>query len=871
MSGSERDKDTPPGASGSDDQPTTPYPTPKSAAAVSAWDSTAPSWRQLATRFEILGELGRGGMGIVLKARDRETGEVVALKALKPEIAADSAVVERFKNELRLARKITHKNVCRTYDLHRFGEVAVIAMEYVEGESLRQGLRRYAPLSVRKGTEFGRQICGALAEAHAQGIVHRDLKPENVMLDESGQIKVMDFGIARSVDVGTTATGSIVGTPAYMAPEQAVGKPVDHRADIYALGLMLYEMFTGALPFGGDSPVAVAFKQVHETPPRPRELEPTLPEHIEQAILKCLEKDPAQRFKSVAELEAALTATPTPQPVAVEAREIALPAHLTRWQRSDWLLVAAAVVGLALFFPSFNRTSLAPRSKVTFDRSAFLRLAREYSQRLGAPLVTVRSIFVKDSDEVYDYVAKRGGPQAALELANGPVRYWEWGIRGEEETSPGELSLASNIRMDNRGALTRFRSFSQGMGPSEKVSLEQGKPLAEKALSDFLNCDPTHLTFGNAKYDDPEHLNTSFNWFDSADYHGLRKSYSVSFVGRQIGALEDSFVFLPDSPVQERADWLLLVQVAPMPSFLFLVLLPLGLLQRHRVDLSARWRVLTSICAFVACAWFLWGVETEVGPAAFLWKVFSVFLGLAGGLLAFCVSVALERAIRKAGGEKVASLPRLFDRSSATEPCGLSILRGSLLGVAVLGLDTSLVWVGNTFLGMRLDSTTHIVLRGAEFLISPLSGVGVAIYALFNALVIVTVVVFFTCVLTRWFRRRHHALLLGAALSALCLVNPAITLGAVQPYDLKLILLFADCLVLVWTFARFDLLTLGWAAFTFALCWENYTLLVMFEPIGSVQQWVAFAIWGVVVLGAAAITFQSSLRAAQRRLAAALE
>ncbi len=183
-------------------------------------------------------------MGIVYRARDRETNEIVALKVLKPEIANRPGLIDRFKTELRLARKITHKNVCRSYDLHRFGETVVIAMEYVEGDSLRAALNRPGGVSLRGGMNWASQVCAALAEAHTQGIVHRDLKPENIVIDRSGQAKVMDFGIARSIDT-TTTTGVMTGTPAYMSPEQAEGKPVDARSDIYSLGLILYEMFTG--------------------------------------------------------------------------------------------------------------------------------------------------------------------------------------------------------------------------------------------------------------------------------------------------------------------------------------------------------------------------------------------------------------------------------------------------------------------------------------------------------------------------------------------------------------------------------------------------------------------------------------------------
>jgi serine/threonine protein kinase len=298
-------------------------------AASTVQATPAPAGRSMASsapvlqRFDVLGELGRGGMGIVYKARDRETSEIVALKVLKPELLENPTVIERFKNEMRLARKITHKNVCRIHDFHRDDEVAYISMEYVEGESLRALLDQRKGFTVEQGLSIAHQLCAGLAEAHAQGVVHRDLKPQNVMMDASGKITIMDFGIARSVDSGNTLTVGIIGTPAYMAPEQAEGKPVDHRTDIYALGLLLYEVFTGVAAFSGETMVTVVMKQIMETPRPPRQLQPSLPANLERVILGCLEKSPDRRFASITELDAALSsgdgaplAASTPAPAA---------------------------------------------------------------------------------------------------------------------------------------------------------------------------------------------------------------------------------------------------------------------------------------------------------------------------------------------------------------------------------------------------------------------------------------------------------------------------------------------------------------------------------------------------------------------------
>ncbi len=266
-------------------------------------------------RYEALSQIGSGGTGIVYKVRDLETGETVALKVLKPEIASDPDVQENFKRELCLARKITHKNVCRIYEFNRLNNSAYTSMELVEGESLLSRLQRAGALRLDEAVDIARQICAGLHEAHAQNIVHRDLKPANIMLDRSDTVKIMDFGVARMVHREGPMTGTIVGTPAYMSPEQAELKPVSPGTDIYAVGLLLYEMTTGVPAFSGDSPVAVALKQIREYPKRPRELMPQLTRSMDAVIMKCLQKDPAKRFQSVDDLEVALVKAAKARPI----------------------------------------------------------------------------------------------------------------------------------------------------------------------------------------------------------------------------------------------------------------------------------------------------------------------------------------------------------------------------------------------------------------------------------------------------------------------------------------------------------------------------------------------------------------------------
>ena len=261
----------------------------------------------VADRYEVVEELGRGGMGRVYRARDREILEDVALKVLNPEIADNETAMERFRNELKAARRISHRNVCRVYDLSRDGRTYFLSMEYIPGEDLKRVIKRNGRLPLAEAAFFGRQVADGLAEAHRAGIVHRDLKPQNIMIDPEGRARILDFGIARlAQSAGLTHTGTLIGTPHYMSPEQADGLPADARTDIYALGAILYEMLTGAPPFEADTAVGVIRKQRTEPPPDLNVSAPEVPEAVSRAVLRCLEKAPVDRYQSADEVSGVL-------------------------------------------------------------------------------------------------------------------------------------------------------------------------------------------------------------------------------------------------------------------------------------------------------------------------------------------------------------------------------------------------------------------------------------------------------------------------------------------------------------------------------------------------------------------------------------
>jgi HAMP domain-containing protein len=265
--------------------------------------------RVFAGRYRILSILGKGGMGSVYLAHDKELEEDIALKVLTPEAFEEGTIaVQTLKQEIRLARKITHPNVVRTHDLGETDGVRFLTMEYVPGTMLKEVIERKGRVAFAPGLQIGKQLCRGLAAVHEAGIIHRDIKPHNVMVLPNGVVKLMDFGIARVAESGAdlTAEGQTVGTPYYMSPEQARGERLDARSDLYSVGIVLYELFTGVRPIEGKDPLDVMRNHITVDPKRPRELRPDIPDMLERIILACLAKEPGRRPPSANDLYTAL-------------------------------------------------------------------------------------------------------------------------------------------------------------------------------------------------------------------------------------------------------------------------------------------------------------------------------------------------------------------------------------------------------------------------------------------------------------------------------------------------------------------------------------------------------------------------------------
>ncbi len=263
--------------------------------------------RTLNNRYEIQSKLGDGGMAAVYKALDLKLNRIVAVKILRDSYASDPQFLTRFKREAQQAASLNHPNIVRVFDVGDDGDYHYIVMEYIEGPNLKDVILREAPFPNQRALELGAQICDAIAYSHANGLIHRDIKPQNILLDKTGRVKVADFGIAKSSTSSTlTEAGITLGTVHYFSPEQAKGQPVLPQSDIYSIGIVLYEMMTGRIPFDSDNPVALALKHIEDTPLPPRQINPNIPPVVEQIILRTLAKNPAQRYSSAEQLGKAL-------------------------------------------------------------------------------------------------------------------------------------------------------------------------------------------------------------------------------------------------------------------------------------------------------------------------------------------------------------------------------------------------------------------------------------------------------------------------------------------------------------------------------------------------------------------------------------
>jgi serine/threonine-protein kinase len=473
----------------------------------------------LAHRYEMLETIGAGGMAVVMKAHDTLLDRLVAIKLLRDQYAANQEFLDRFKREARAAARLSHPNIVLIYDVGQEGDKQFIVMEYVQGQNLKDCLRRQGPLPPRTVAEIGRQIAGALAHAHQRGIIHRDIKPHNILMTPEGQVKVTDFGIARAAAASSlTETGVVLGSVHYFSPEQARGAAVDSRSDIYALGVVLYELLTGRLPFEGDSPIAIALRHLDSDAPRPSEVRPDVPPELERIVMKAMARDPAERFQTAGELKLALetflgTALPVDEPTRVlrspatalpAEREVAVPKRRGGLLWAVAVLLFLAVLGGGML--AFRSYFLVPVVKVPDVVGKSAAEARRLIEEKGLVYKILRSEYSdKAPDTVLAQDPEAGTPRksgvgetVSVVLSRGPEKAEVPDVRGQTraaaEAALTERKLVLGTVREEYDAVTPAGlvvsqepapKAQVGLGSRVSIVVSLGPPPMNRILPDF--------------------------------------------------------------------------------------------------------------------------------------------------------------------------------------------------------------------------------------------------------------------------------------------------------------------------------------------------------------------------------------------------
>jgi len=474
-------------------------------------------------RYRIEALLGEGGMGAVYKAHDKELDRTVALKLVRAELTADAEMMQRFKQELLLARTISQKNILRIHDLGDVGGIKFISMAYVEGEDLHHILKREHCLSPERALKIVRQICEGLDAAHAEGVIHRDLKPQNILMDKTGTAYITDFGLAKSLEAGAagmTRTGQFVGTPRYMSPEQCEGDRLDGRSDIYSLGLILYEMVTGDLPFQSESMMQMMYARVKQKPRSPKLLNPELPDYLVRIIMRCLETDPARRYQNAREILADIDAERGTAPslrmrVEWPSARSSRPMVALGIALSLVLLILLAIPATRKFI--FHRASkeaptaaVAPASaaeeylavlpfRVLGEQGALGYIADGLEESLSAKLFQLKNVHIAPSEEVAK--ANRDDPLEKLGRELGANQIVEGTVQGSGE----KIDVIVNLMDAQSGHRLWMKEYS-GV-PQDLLTMEdeiyQGlvDALKLKPSNDEMARGVAHPTESIAAYD----------------------------------------------------------------------------------------------------------------------------------------------------------------------------------------------------------------------------------------------------------------------------------------------------------------------------------------------------------------------------------
>jgi eukaryotic-like serine/threonine-protein kinase len=496
-------------------------------------------------RYRVEKLLGQGGMGAVYKAYDLDLNRTVALKLVRPELMVHPEAMQRFKQELLLASKISHKNILRIHDLGDAAGTKFISMAFVDGSDLYHVLQSQGKLSIERTLHIAQQLCAALEAAHGEGVVHRDMKPQNIMLDKDDHVYVSDFGLAKSIESegGMTMTGELLGTPRYMAPEQIECKPVDGRTDLYAVGLIIYEMLTGDVPFQAESTFQLMYKRANEAPPEPKLVNPEIPDWLNQVVMHCLERDPARRYKSAREILNDLELQQSPSGLS-PSMSIRLPQMAVNVPMSKRLfagIVAGALIvsgGIAiggyryLHKSSTAQVAVVPERRVAVlpvkilgDESQLGYVGTGITEALIAKLSQLKELNVASASAIQKVNANSPIPEIAKSLGVSYV------VQGSVQGSGDDVLVVLNL-LDSQGkqvgkALQPFSGKRQDLLTLEDNMFDALQPALSTSSQPTLAFHPTENTAAYELYLkgrntftrgelDPKNVQTAIGYYNQA-------------------------------------------------------------------------------------------------------------------------------------------------------------------------------------------------------------------------------------------------------------------------------------------------------------------------------------------------------------------
>ena len=681
---------------------------PSSSAAYQSEGRFLPG-RLLASRYRIIALLGKGGMGEVYRADDLTLGQPVALKFLPDEAARDQGLLERFKNEVRIARRVSHPNVCRVYDVGDVDGHTFFTMEYVDGEDLASLLRRIGRLPEDKALDIARQLCAGLAAAHTKGVLHRDLKPANIMLDGRGQVVITDFGLAGVAD---QITGNEVrsGTPAYMAPEQLAGKEVSTRSDIYSLGLVLYEVFTGKRTFS-PKPTEKSGSQPDRSFSRPSSVVKDLNPVIERVILRCLETEPSARPATVLSVAAALPGgdplaaalaageTPSPQLVAASGETAGLRPRTAVICFAFVLIALSLVAWFSAHYTALKKMDLQLTPEVLAQK------ARESTAKLGYPERPADSAYKFDYDgDFQDYVEKNDKPHpdwdAVLAARPSLLRFWyrqspddmmadgfvdqflNPGIVTRSDP-PTVLSGMINLELDPQGRLTYFQAI-----PPQKVSSpgSPASPFDWNVLFSAAGLDPSQFHPAEPAWNSLASSDTRMAW--TGVWPGTTRPLRVeaaSWLGkpvffRLIGDwTKPDRMKSPEDPLVKRLSGIVYTSVL-LAGLLGAAFLARWNYRQGRSDRDGAFRLALVMFALEILLWLCRG-HLVAGLATLGLFIIACATGLFVSAMVWMLYLALEPWVRRRWPHAIISWSRLLTGQFRDALLGRDILFGVMLGV----------------------------------------------------------------------------------------------------------------------------------------------------------------------------------------------